>query len=101
MADARTRGLRRAERELARVGLLLGQSLVLCGLGGLLGMGLARLTEGALADMMGTNFPGYAIMPSTFLMAVGVTVALGLLSGLAPAWFAGRLKPVEALGARE
>ena len=81
--------------------LLLGQSLVLCGLGGLLGMGLAYLTQPMLEAMMGTNFPGYAVLPSTFLLAAIVTVALGLLSGLAPAWFAGRLKTVEALGARE
>ncbi len=82
-------------------GLLLGQSLVLCGLGGFLGVGLAKLLETGLAKQVGTMIPGFHIDPRTLGLALVMTVALGLVSGIVPAWNVGRLAPVEALGARE
>jgi putative ABC transport system permease protein len=81
--------------------LLLGQAMVLCGIGGLLGISLALGTESAMAESMGANFPGYSIESGTVVRAVLVTLLVGLVAGISPAWVAGRLRPVEALGTGE
>jgi len=78
-------------------GLMLLQSLVLCGLGGGLGMLAAKLSEPALEAMLATMFPNYLVTGATLLLAAGFTLALGLAAGLAPAIRARRLEAVEAL----
>ena len=77
--------------------LLVTQSLVLCGVGGAIGLVLSWATQRQIADSLGTTFPGYTIMPVTFALAAGVTVAIGLIAGIVPAWHAARLRCVEAL----
>jgi len=81
----------------AMFALLIVQALFLCALGGGLGMLFAWATQGAVADWLGAMFPGYVIQPETFALAAGVTLLLGLLAGLMPAWSARRLRPVQAL----
>jgi putative ABC transport system permease protein len=82
-------------------GLLILQALVLCGLGGALGIGLALLLEPAAAAKMATMFPGYRILPETLVLGAGITLAVGLIAGVFPAWRASRLRCVEALGVVE
>ncbi|MEP7072426.1 MAG: ABC transporter permease [Verrucomicrobiota bacterium] len=67
----------------------------LCLLGGLIGLVFAYLVCLALSKA----FPSFPIHFSLGLVLMGVTVsvATGLLSGLAPAWSASRLDPVTAL----
>jgi len=77
--------------------LLLGESLFLCGVGGGLGLALARVTEGPVSRLLGTMFPGYHVVAATYLVAVAVTVGLALLGALIPAWNASRLQTVDAL----
>ncbi len=77
--------------------VLLGQSLFLCGIGGGLGIGVAKLTEGFIARSIARMFPGYHVVGSTVALAAVVTIILGVLAGLVPAWNASRLRPVEAL----
>ena len=73
------------------------QSLVLCGLGGGLGIALALATQGPLEGAMGRFFPGYAVLPATVGAAVGVALLLGFLAGVMPARQASRLKAVDVL----
>ncbi len=82
-------------------GLLIAQALTLCGLGGALGVGLALLAQDGIAAALGGSFPGFAVAPRTVRLGLGIAVALGLVSGAFPAWRAGRLRVVDALGARE
>ncbi len=81
----------------AMFSLLIAQGLLLCLLGGGLGMLLAWVTEGQVADGLGSMFPGYKIQAGTFAFAAGITVVLGLLAGVVPAWGARRLRCVQAL----
>jgi putative ABC transport system permease protein len=76
---------------------LLAQSMLLVGTGGALGIGLALLTRPAIATVIGQFFPGYSIQPGTLALAVGVTVALGLVAGAVPARLAERTTTVEAM----
>ncbi len=77
--------------------MLVAQSLLLCCLGGAVGIALAAATEKPVSDMLGQYFPGYMILPSTYAMAAGIALGIGLLAGLVPAWQAARLQCVEAL----
>jgi putative ABC transport system permease protein len=78
-------------------GLLIAQSLVLALVGGGLGLLLAWAMQKPIAVGMSAFFPGFVVKPSTFAIAAGVTVFLGLAAGLIPAWRARSLRPVEAL----
>jgi putative ABC transport system permease protein len=80
--------------------LLLVQGLLLCCLGGFCGVGLALLLEPVLADALGATLQGYRIARSTIVFGVVLSVVLGLLAGLLPAWNANRLECVSALSAR-
>jgi putative ABC transport system permease protein len=79
--------------------LLLFESLFLCVLGGLVGVGLAKGSEMAFARMLAGMFPGFHIANDVLLLGLGVAVGVGLLAGIAPAWLAMRLRPVDALRA--
>ena len=81
----------------ATFGLLIGQSLVLCGLGGGLGILLALGTERPLATVLGRYFPGFSIQGGTLMLAIGVTLGVGVLAGLVPGRSAARMRAVEAL----
>jgi ABC-type antimicrobial peptide transport system permease subunit len=80
--------------------LILGESLALSLLGGLvgiaMGVGLVSLISGSgglgFLSMAGTHFS-----PSLFVRAIMVVLVLGLVGGAYPAWWASRLLPLEAL----
>lgn len=80
-------------------GLMLLQSLVLCGLGGGLGILLAKITETEIGKFLATFFPNYIVTGSTVIQATWLTLGLGLLAGIAPAVRARGLKAVEAMRA--
>ncbi len=81
----------------AMFGTMLAQALFLCALGGGLGMLLAWATQGTIADALAAMFPGFFIKGSTFAIAACVTLLIGLLAGILPAWGARNLRCVEAL----
>jgi ABC-type antimicrobial peptide transport system permease subunit len=78
--------------------LILGESLVLSLLGGLVGIGLGvavvYLLRGAVTYM---GSLGMGFTPDLFLRALVTVLVLGLVGGLYPAWWASRLAPLEAL----
>ena len=78
-------------------GVLLGQSILICGVGGLAGMGLAKLSEPSMIATMGTFFPGYRITPEILQEALLVTILLGLAAGFAPARRAAGLNVAQAM----
>ncbi len=80
-------------------GILILQAFVLCGLGGLLGLVLAKLTEPVIVASIGSMFPGYQVTGPTILEAVAATVAIGFLAGIAPALRARALSVIDALRA--
>ncbi len=78
--------------------LILGESLALSLLGGLVGIGLGVavvfLLRGSIV-FMGTL--GVQFSPELFARALITVAALGLVGGAYPAWWASRLLPLEAL----
>jgi putative ABC transport system permease protein len=82
------------------VALVLGESLALAVTGGLIGIGLGALFIQGAAASLSQFLPGLAIGGSAVLGGIGLAVALGLLTGLIPAWQAGRLRVIEAMGRR-
>jgi ABC-type antimicrobial peptide transport system permease subunit len=78
--------------------LILGESVVLSLLGGLIGIGLgvagvfALNSSSSYLGVLGSHFT-----PDLFVRAVVTVLALGMVGGAYPAWWASRLLPVEAL----
>jgi len=81
--------------------MLIVQSLVLCSIGGGLGLLLAKATEAWMAAKLGAAFPGFAILPETFALGAAITIGLGIAAGIVPAFHASRLRVVEALRTAE
>jgi putative ABC transport system permease protein len=77
--------------------VLIAQSLFLCLLGGTAGIGLTLALAPGIAVLIQTMFPIFIVAPSTLAFAAFLTVALGVIAGLLPAWRASRLRPVAAL----
>lgn len=80
-------------------GVLIVQAFVLCGLGGLLGILLAKALEAGIATSLGSMFPGYQVTMPTVLEAVAATVVIAFLAGIAPALRARSLSVIDALRA--
>ena len=78
---------------------LIAQSLAMCVLGGLLGVGISLVTEPMMFQMLGNMFPGYVITNQTALLGLLLALGIGVVAGLAPAIGASRLRVVEALRA--
>lgn len=80
--------------------LILGESLALSLLGGLVGIGLGvvgvfmigRAGSATVLSAWGVHFT-----PDLFVRALVTVVVLGLVGGAYPAWWASRLLPLEAL----
>lgn len=77
--------------------LMLAESLALSVGGGLAGAGLARALSEPMRRGLGAFLPIYAVEGRTLALAVGISVLIGLVAGLAPALMAARLRPVQAL----
>jgi putative ABC transport system permease protein len=79
------------------------ETLILCSVGGVLGIVLALLLSG-LADVVIRHVLPFApsgglvvINLNLILFTLSIILCIGLLSGLYPAWKAGRIRPLEAI----
>lgn len=84
-------------RDGALARLMLGESLALALLGGTLGVGLALATQEPLRRMLGPYWPQFAVEPGTALAGLAISLAIGLVAGIAPALVAARMRPSDAL----
>jgi putative ABC transport system permease protein len=79
-------------------GLILGESLLLALLGGLLGLGLSFPAMHLFPPEVAQYFPGLEVAPMTAALGLMVSLAVGVLAGLIPAWQASRVQIAAALG---
>ena len=84
--------------------IFLFNSAIIGLIGGILGIVLGAMLSSALPALMGTGMPmagrgGMTTLVSlnSVLMALGVSVGVGILAGIIPAYKASKLKPVDAL----
>ena len=77
--------------------VLLAQSLLLCGLGGGLGVLAAVGSAETMVDLLGGMFPGYQVTGATALLALALSLLLGVAAGLVPAWRAARTRVIDTL----
>jgi ABC-type antimicrobial peptide transport system permease subunit len=77
--------------------MTLGETLILCFAGGILGVGLGWLALTAFSDVLRFFGTTAEIPPELYLRAFIVVITLGITGGLYPAWRAARLQPIEAL----
>jgi putative ABC transport system permease protein len=78
--------------------LVLGESLLLALIGGLVGLGLAALAIWSMRQALMNFVPTMSLEPEIVATAIALMLALGLLTGLMPALGAMRLKIADALG---
>jgi len=78
--------------------LVLGESVLLSLIGGLIGTGIAAIVIVNLRESLMQFVPGMVLAPGIVLLAVVIMLALGIATGLVPAVGAMRLKIVTALG---
>lgn len=83
--------------DMAVLGLVVAEALLLILVGGLLGLGLAALALGALSSVL-AGFGVQGISVSVTLTGVGLMLLLGFIVGLLPGMRAMRLRVVDALG---
>ena len=80
--------------------LVLGESILLVVLGGMIGLGLAALLIPIVTSMTGGMIPLPGILAQTWLIGLLLMVAIGMIVGLLPAVRAMRLNIVDALAGR-
>jgi putative ABC transport system permease protein len=78
-------------------GLILGESMVLALVGGLLGLALTFPAVSMFPASLGQYFGAFFVTPETMAIGVGAAAAVGLLSAALPAWQAARVSIAEAL----
>lgn len=78
--------------------MVLAESLFLSLLGGLLGLGLAALALAAMSKGLTDVLPDISLGGGIVAQALLIMLALGLVTGIAPAYAALRLNVVTALG---
>jgi putative ABC transport system permease protein len=79
------------------VTLILGESLLLSLVGGLLGLALSFPATHLFPPEVSQYFPGLVVSRTTALIGLAVSLAVGLLAGLLPAWQATRVQIATAL----
>ncbi|MEZ4360767.1 MAG: ABC transporter permease [Kofleriaceae bacterium] len=83
-------------------GFIIGESVLIAGIGGLLGLLLTTLIINmgigpALEENMAGMFPYFRAPTGLMLTAFGVTLLVGVVAALVPAWGASRLQVTDAL----
>lgn len=82
--------------DMSMFALLVAQSVLLCLVGGAVGLSIAALAEAPIATMMVKMFPGFVIHDDTYALAAAAALVIGLIAGVAPAWRARNMPCVDA-----
>jgi len=77
--------------------IVLGEAVLLCAVGGGLGLGIAALLSPGVARGLKDILPGFEIVWQTIAVGLAIAVLLGLVVGAVPALTARRLRIVDAL----
>ena len=77
--------------------MILGETLVLTTLSGIIGSILGILIAEIGIRLIGTNRFSLVYTPKTFILAFGITIIVGIIGGVYPAYKASKLAPTEAL----
>ncbi len=80
--------------------IVLGEAVLLCAVGGALGLGIAILLAPGIARGIKDILPGFEIVWQTIAFGLAIAVLLGLIVGAVPALTARRLRIVDALRER-
>ena len=100
-ADAIARAARYSFRQRAVLGLVLGESVLLVGIGAVLGLAFAPVAMQAVSTMSGGMMPlPSGLPPESWITGIVLMLAFGVLAGLLPALRAMRLNIVDALAGR-
>jgi len=78
-------------------GLLIAESVAVCGLGAGVGLLLGVLLESGFQTATAQFIPGFGFDRSTLVLGAGIAFAVGLVSGIVPGLRAARLTTVTAL----
>jgi putative ABC transport system permease protein len=70
------------------------ESSFLCVIGGAIGLMLVFLISMALSSVL--PFKVF-LAPGTMMLGIGISIGVGLLAGIIPAWSAAKMDPVEAI----
>ncbi|HET7371123.1 MAG TPA: ABC transporter permease [Gammaproteobacteria bacterium] len=81
----------------AIVALVVGESIALTAVGGLIGLGLAWLVAAGIGEQLAQYVPDFGISTAAALVGIGFIVLLGLLSAIMPCAQVLRLNMVSAL----
>jgi putative ABC transport system permease protein len=79
------------------VRLLFGESLLIAGLGGALGIAASFPAVRLVGQLTGTLFPVFRLSPTTLALQVAASVAIGLVAAAWPAWRMSRIGIVNGL----
>jgi putative ABC transport system permease protein len=77
--------------------VVLAESFLIAGIGGLAGLGLALGLTAAFAPTVANYLPGFYITRGDILLGLVLTVGLGFVAGILPALEAMRLRTADAL----
>ncbi|MFK7742397.1 MAG: ABC transporter permease, partial [Planctomycetota bacterium] len=77
--------------------LLVFESVLVCGLGAVLGYAIGLLVEAPLRDILSARLPGFGFDQNTLLLGVAIALVTGLVSGIVPGLRASRMSPVASL----
>jgi putative ABC transport system permease protein len=80
--------------------LVLGEAVLLCLVGGALGLAVAAVLAPGVARGIKDILPGFTVVWQTFAAGLGIALVLGLAVGAVPALTARRLRIVDALRER-
>ncbi len=78
-------------------GLIVGESLMIVGLGAAIGIALTFPVAAGFKAALGSMFPVFYVTPQTVLLQVACGAAVGLLAGFLPSIRAARVKIVDGL----
>lgn len=76
---------------------MLAESVFVCLIGGVVGLGLAFSFEGPLSSVFAGMIQSFAIDDSVAVLGFGIALTIGVVAGIAPAIGATRLTPIQAL----